>query len=120
MHDLQQLVLARLIDLGDESGPLSIRAAAERSRGAVSHENLRKIARGTHSGRLNDRTAEGLAIALDLPIAEVYRAAKVPRPHTRWLWPERFDRLDAAERRVVEEVAATILEAREKGLRDAT
>lgn len=119
VNALQDLALRRLAELGDASGPLPARVAAERSRGRVSYETLRSIARGAHSGRLSDRVAEGLAMALDVPVQEVYDAARIPRPQSRWLWPERFDRLDAAQRRIVEDVAGGFLEAYEKGLRDA-
>lgn len=119
VNELQQLVLRRLDALGDHTGPMSTRAAAERSGGRVSYETLRGIARGTHSGKIADRTAEGIARALDVPVGEVYGAAHVPRPQSRWRWPERFDRLDAAQRRLVEDVAAALLEAHEKGVRDA-
>lgn len=119
MNELQALVLRRLAELGDSQGPLPARTAAERSRGRVSYETLRAIARGAHSGRLSDRIAEGLSIALDVPIAEIYSVARIPRPQSRWLWPERFDRLDMAQRRIVEDVASGFLEAYERGLRDA-
>lgn len=119
VNELQDLVLRRLDALGDRTGPMSTRAAAERSNGSVSYETLRGIARGTHSGKITDRTAEGISRALDVPVAEVYAAAHVPRPQTRWRWPERFDRLDAAQRRLVEDVAGSLLEAYEKGVRDS-
>lgn len=119
VNELQDLVLRRLAELGTPGAPLSVRAAAERARGLVSYEILRQIARGEHSGNITDRTAEGLALALDVPAGAVYRAAQVPRPMTRWQWPARFDRLDPAQRRLVEDVAGAILDAYEKGLRDA-
>lgn len=119
VNELQLLVLRRLNELGDSTGPMAARAAADRSRGAVSYETLRRIGNGTHSGRISDRTAEGIALALDVPVAQVYAAAAIPRPQSRWLWPERFDRLDTAQRQLVEEVAGALLEAYEKGLRDA-
>lgn len=119
VNELQQLILRRLAELGDRNGPMSTRQAAERSGGHVSYETLRGIARGTHSGKIADKTAEGIARALEVPVAEVYGAARVPRPQSRWRWPERFDRLDAAQRRLVEEMAAALLEAYEKGVRDA-
>ena len=119
VNELQALVIRRLDELGDHTGPLSARRAAEKSRGGVSYETLRNISRGTHSGNITDRTAEGLAMALDVPVAQVYAAARVPRPQSRWLWPERFDRLDPAQRRLIEDLAGALLEAYEKGVRDA-
>lgn len=113
-ESLQDLVLRRLVELGDAEGALPLRAAADKSRGKVSYESIRRIARGRH-GRINDRVAEGLAEALDVPLAEIYRAAGVPRPGARWEWPERFDRLPPAQRKVVEDVAAAMMEMFDKG-----
>jgi hypothetical protein len=120
VNELQDLMLRRLAELGTPGSPMSIRQATERARGLVSYEILRKIARGEHSGRITDSTAEGLALGLDVPVGSVYQAARVPRPMSRWQWPARFDRLDPAQRRIVEDVAAALLESYEKGLRDGS
>jgi hypothetical protein len=117
---LQELVLSRLQQLGDETGPLPARVAAEKSRGRVSYETIRLIARGKHAGGISDRIAEGLAMALDVPLAEVYRVAGVQRPGSRWQWPERFDRLTPRQRELVEDFASALLEAYDQGRRDAT
>jgi hypothetical protein len=85
----------------------------------VSYEILRQILRGEHSGNITDRTAEGLSRALDVPVNQVYMAAQVPAPVGRWSWPQRFDRLDLSQRRLVEDIAGALLDAYEKGLRDA-
>jgi hypothetical protein len=108
---LQDLVLRRLAELGTPEGPLSLRDAADKSRGKISYETLRLIARGRHQGAINDRTAEGLAEAVDVPLALVYRTAGVPT---------RFDRLPGAQRKLVEDVAAGMLEMYDKGRRDAS
>lgn len=120
VNELSELVLRRLAELGTPGSPMSIREATRRSRSRLNYETLRKIARGEHSGDITDQTAEGLSLALDVPVQQVYVAARVPRPMSRWELPTRFDRLDLEDRRVVEEVAAALLRAREKGLRDAT
>lgn len=119
VNELQDLVLRRLAELGTPGSPMSIREATRRSRDRLNYETLRKLARGEHSGDITDQTAEGISLALDVPIAQVYTAARVPRPLSRWQWPAKFDRLDLDDRRVVEEVASALLRAREKGLRDA-
>lgn len=116
---LAELVQRRLYELGDRNGPMSLRDAAGRSRGYISYELLRNIGRGAHSGNITDRTAQGLAFALDVPLSRVYDAARVKQPGSRWKWPERFDRLDAMERKLVESLAGALLEAREKGRREA-
>lgn len=120
VQSLQTLVLSRLQALGDETGPMTAREAARRSEGMVSYETLRNLARGVrHTGRITDRVAEGISLALQVPVAKVYEAAGAPVPGERWKWPQRFDRLDPAQRSLVEDVAAALLEAREKGRRDA-
>jgi len=118
-NELAELVVRRLAELGEPGQPMSIRRAAERSRGKVSHETLRQIAIGRHTNDITDTVAEGIAVALDVSVEQVYRAARVPRPRSKWQWPERFDRLDIEQRRLVEAFAAALLEAYEKGLRDA-
>lgn len=114
MHPLRQLVLNRLMELN-----LSPREAASRSRGKVSYSTLRLISRGEHSMHLKDETLEGIALALDVPVSTVYERAGAPQPRSRWDWPSRFDRLTLPERRAVENMAAVILGAYERGLRDA-
>lgn len=107
---LQDLVITRLAELG-----ISARTAAKRSRGGVSYDTLYAIARGEHSGQLADRTAQGIADALDVPLGQVYDAAGIPRRQTRWLPPERFDRLTSAQRKLLEEMAAALLDADRRG-----
>lgn len=119
VNELQDLALRRLAEQGSPGQPMSIRRAAERARGLVSYEILRQIVRGEHSGNITDRTAEGIALAFQVPVDQVYAAARVPRPTGRWQWPARYDRLDLAQRRLVEDVASALLDAYEKGLRDA-
>lgn len=119
MNVLEDLVLTRLAELGEPGSPMSVRQAAARSRGLISYETLRQMSRGEHSGKISDRTAEGVALALDVSVQDVYNAVRVPRPQSRWTLPNRFDRLDSAQRRLVEDVAAALLESYEKGLRDA-
>lgn len=118
MDSLQNLMLTRLAELGTPGSPMSIRRATERAQGLVSYEILRRIARGEHTRRITDSTAEGIALALEVPVQRVYDAAMLPRPMSDWEWPTRFNRLDLAQRRQVEEHAAGLLEAYEKGLRD--
>jgi hypothetical protein len=120
---LQQLVVTRLIELGTGDRPMSPRAAALRSRGAVSYDTLYRIIRGQHSGQLRDHVAQGIANALELPVADVYAAAGVPRPQARWEPPERLDRLTPYRRKLLEDLGSALLEAEkegyERGLRDA-
>lgn len=113
---LQDLILTRLQQLGDRSGPMSAREAARRADGAVSYETIRNLARGVrHRGRITDRVAAGLAKAIDVPVERIYEAAGAPTPGQRWQWPERFDRLNPSERSLVEDVAGAILDAYDRG-----
>lgn len=117
---LQDLVLTRLRELGDKTGPMSSREAVRRADGLVSYETVRVIARGLHDGGVTDRVAEGLSRALQVPLARVYDAAGVPQPGDRWELPSRFSRLDAGQRRLVEEVATALLDAYDKGRKSAS
>jgi hypothetical protein len=114
-NQLQQLVLTRLAELGEPGRPMSLRAAAERARGLTTHHTLTAIANGEHSGRISDRTAEGIAAALDVPVTRVYDAAGAPRPHGRWHWPDKFDRVRPEDRVLIEDLAAALLKAEERG-----
>lgn len=120
VEGLADLVSTRMIVLGDERGPLSLRNVVQRSGDRLSPETLRRIARGEHQGNISDRVAEGLAVALEIPIGRIYEAAGLPQPKRRWEWPAVFDRLSIAERTVVEDVARGFLQAYERGRRDAT
>jgi hypothetical protein len=115
MDQLQHLVLTRLAELGTKGSPMSARKAAERSRGDVSFHTLYAIAKGQHSGRITDRTAQGIAAALDVPVARVYDAAGAPRPQGRWLPPERLDRLTLDQRKLLEDIGYALLDADAKG-----
>lgn len=117
VNQLQQLVLTRLAELGEPGRPMSGRAAAEKARGLVSFHTIIAIANGEHTGRITDRTAEGLAAALDVPVTRVYEAAGVPRPFGRWHWPEKFDRIRPEDRAIVEDLTSALLQAEERGFR---
>lgn len=109
-----------MASLGGADGPLSLRNVVMRSGERLSVETLRRIVRGEHQGNIGDRVAEGLAIALEVPIKRIYEAAGLPQPARRWEWNPRFDRLSMAERQIVEDVARGFLHAYERGRRDAT
>ena len=116
---LSDLILKRLDELGDETGPMSAREAARRAEGLVSYETLRNLARGVrHTGRITDRVAEGLARALQVPVSRVYAAAGVQQPGQRWILPPKLDRLPTEQRRLIEDLASALLESYERGRRD--
>lgn len=117
---MQHLVLARLAELGDASGPMPALQAVRAAEGLISFETLRAIARGEHGGKLRPRTAEGLAKALRIPVAEVYQAAGMQAPHGEWRLPPRLEQLRPRDRALVEDVATAIIEAYERGRREAS
>lgn len=123
VNQLRFLIMRRQAELGEEGAPMSGRELARRSGGRVSFGTIANIVNGRHTGRITDRIAEGLAAALDVPVADIYDAAGAPRPQGRWLLPERFDRLTLEQRRAVEELCAVILDADtqgyDRGRRDA-
>lgn len=119
VNALQQLVLTRLAELGILGRPMSYRQAVEKARGLVSVPTFAAIANGTHTGKITDRVAEGIALAIDVPVARVYEAAGVARPHGRWHWPERFDRIRPEDRAIIEDLTNALLRAEERGYQRA-
>jgi hypothetical protein len=112
--DLTELVTRRLAELGDASGPLSIRAASRRAKAhgyTLSHETIRQIARGQHSGDLSDETVLGLASAFEVSRAEVLRAMHETRPErVPWEPPDEAELLNLRQRRVLEELIRVMVE----------
>lgn len=110
-NDLQRLVRERMAELG-----LSYRRAAAKSDGKVSHGTLNTIATGRHSWRLDDSTLEGIALALDVPVATVRAAVgRAQRaPETEFVLPQKANRLSHAERRAVLAMIDALLLAAEK------
>ena len=109
--DLQQLVERRLRELGDHRGPMPTRRAAARSEGKVSYETLRLLKLGQHSGAISPEVAEGLALALDVPLATVLEVAGQRIPLGAFVLPKRAETLTKAERAVVLSVVDAILSA---------
>jgi hypothetical protein len=86
-RDLADLVRRRLFELG-----LSAQDLARRSRGELSGETIRGLARGLAPAHVSDRLAGSLARALDVTEHRVRNAAGLPvrepyvsrtRPHLR-------------------------------------
>lgn len=117
---LQELALRRLQELGGATGPLSAYQASQPAAGYISYELLRRILRGQHGGGISDRVAEGLSIALQVPISKVYEAAGQLTPGEPWPWPERFARLPGPQRKIIEDLVGAMLEMYDQGRKDAT
>jgi hypothetical protein len=111
VSDLQQLVESRLRELGDHRRPLSTRQAAARAGGKVSYETLRLIRTGRHSGSISQEVAEGLALALDVPLSRVLAVAGRRIPQGPFVLPKRAEALTKSERGVVLSVVDAILDA---------
>ena len=111
VSDLQQLVESRLREMGDHRGPLSTRQAAARAGGKVSYETLRLIRTGRHSGSISQDVAEGLALALDVPLTRVLAVAGRRIPQGPFVLPKRAEALTKSERNVVLSVVDAILDA---------
>lgn len=109
-NELQQLVSERMRELS-----LSYRRAAARSNGKVSHGTLNSIVTGRHSWRLDARTVEGIAEALDLQPAAIDAAlGRVTRSaESEFVLPQKANRLNAAERRAVLSMIDALLTAAE-------
>jgi hypothetical protein len=111
---LQQLVDRRLKELGDHRGPMPTRRAAARSEGKISYETLRLLKLGRHSGSITLETAEGLSLALDLPLEAILEVAGQRIPQGPFELPRRADTLTKSERAVVLSVIDAILDAAEQ------
>lgn len=118
MNELRLLVLRRLAALGENGQAMSGREAARRSGGRVSYQTIANIINGSHTGRITDRIAEGLAAALEVPIADIYEAAGTPRPQGRWSLPDRFDRVPLEYRELVQDLIGALLESYSRGYED--
>lgn len=106
---LRALLQARLDELG-----ISRREAGRRT-DKVGYETISRILRGaTTADQLTDRTIEGLAEALQLPVRKVYEAAHRDQP-IPWDWPDRFNVLTQTERRQIEAMAGLLAERHRPG-----
>lgn len=107
MTALQRLVKTRLKQLG-----LSYREAAKRSDGMASHATFYQLATGQHSGRVSDRTINGLALALELSAREVREAAGLgdQEEPPEFRLPKRAGRLTQRQRRVILAMVDALLE----------
>lgn len=79
---------------------LTLRGAAERSGGLVSHANIANIVHGTHGPAYSERTMKGLALAIDVPYSRVVEAVEKGLPDDFRL-PKKARDLTMAQRRAV-------------------
>jgi transcriptional regulator with XRE-family HTH domain len=91
---------------------LSIRDAASRTEGRLSHSQIARILRG-QSAQCQPETLRALSDALGIPITKLRKAngAHNGRVPTVFILPERANELNIAERRVVVNMIGALLAA---------
>lgn len=99
---------------------LSLRAAADKTidrtgRPLISHATISEIERGAHTTNYADRTLQGLALALDLPLSKIREAAGVPveRP-TEFRLPKKANQLTPAEQKAILQMVDALLSLHEE------
>lgn len=104
---LQELFRRRQRELGG----LTVRQVWLRCDEAVSYHTFRAVEAGTRSRGVNEDTINALAVALDVPVSHVLRAAGERPRLTRFVAPRRWDQLTIEERKALSAVADAILNA---------
>ena len=101
---MKSLTLQRLILDTLAEQDLSYRAAAERSRGMVTHTTLNTLANGRRDPKtLTDQSIAGIALALGVSEREVRKAIGLSRtePPTVFKLPAKANRLTPKQRKVI-------------------
>lgn len=116
---LQDLMERRLREMGKRRGrgeSISLREAYQRLQDRAgddeklpTYEVFRRIRHG-HT-KISDPTASALATMLEVPVEDVYAAARIRPRLSRFELPTRADRLDDSQRQVVLSVVDAILQA---------
>lgn len=109
---MQQESLADLIRRRLGELERSSRSAAALSHGLVSHFTLSRHAAG-QTRKLTHRTAQGIALAIDVPLDEVMAAAGLPMTPGTFELPARSHLLTHKERLAVIAVIDALLDARD-------
>jgi transcriptional regulator with XRE-family HTH domain len=108
------MTLAELLANRREQLGMSTRDVADSSAGLVSKTTVAAIESGTMRV-VSDRVLDGLAIALDLTPSRVYSAAhRRQQQLPPFTVPDRADRLNARERKLVLSLIDTLLAARDQ------
>ena len=107
MTPMQELVANRLAELD-----LSLRRAADKSGGLVSHAALNGIVLGKHGGRYEERTLQGIALALDVPLSKVQKTAELDAGPsvTEFRLPKKAGRLTPKQRQAVLKMVDALLD----------
>lgn len=102
---LQRLVADRLAELNR-----SYREAERQSGKLVSHGTLQKIATGQHSGKFNEKTLRGIALAIDVTPSEVRAAAGAREDFGRFQLPEKASKLRPKQRKALISMMEALLD----------
>lgn len=131
-NDQQPLTLRDVaLRASQRAGGLQGRALdreAKRRGLTLSYTTVDKIIAGTYNSRPTSKTLEALAALAEIPLAQVYEAARLPIPSKRLAdqLPPDADLLDEAQRRVVIDVVRAFagqnreLDAARRRLEDVT
>lgn len=111
MTALQRLIANRQRDLNAPS-LIAMYRAANLPKGAITYETLRRMATGRQRSIRGDQTYEDLSTILRVSVDDVKSAEAGYTPIGGW---ERYERLNAEERKAIEGVMDAILAAREAG-----
>lgn len=112
-HDEGQETLPELITRRLSELDRSARTAAGNAHGLISNFTLSRYARGA-GGRLEMRTAQGIALACDVTLDEVLHAAGMPMAPGDFILPERAHKLTSKERLAVIAVVDAMLAATDR------
>lgn len=104
---LSQLIERRLVEL-----ERSARTGAAMSHGLISHPYLSRLRRGLVPKVVEPKLAQGIALAIDVPVDQVMAAAGQPMTPGEFKLPARAQRLTGKERDAVLAVIDALLAAR--------
>jgi hypothetical protein len=120
MESLQALVVRRARELGGREGELSNRTLARRNGAELSHTLVSQIINGEYANKApKQRVLEGLARALEVPLATVEAAAGSPPSFGAFHLPEDAARLTPDQRKAVRHVVQVMIDSNEGRAADA-
>jgi transcriptional regulator with XRE-family HTH domain len=112
--DNPEVTVADLVIAALARKDMSMRDAAERTGGRVSHSQIARICRG-ETTTIQPQTLQALSDALRIPIRRLREAnGWAPATGRPFVLPERADELSVAERRVIVNMIGALLAARDR------
>lgn len=110
MESLQELVLRKAREIGGREGVLSTRQLEAAAGGAPTRGVFQAIMAGTYKARPSVETIEGIARAIQEPVAAVERAAGAPPSYGPFDLGKDAQRLTPKQRVAVMSVVTAMLE----------